>query len=293
MRAGHLFALSVFAMFAALPIHAAEPSTPNDSGFQLSRTEVNVPWSSQAFTLDAAATTAVSANEDIWTKFDDKLHLAMTFSLWATSANGTFGVRDQNADIDACFSDLIKHASYAFNPSIELWKGKWEFIFAMTLSKLHDNGKSPLGTDVDVASTIGAFDFLVGYSVIQTRFENDMTLVVTPVIGAQVTYVDAEIDPEFLQKRTSSTTFVDPIIGCRTVWGFAPRLDLRAEGTIGGFGIGSNLTWSAGMYLDWEFVNSFSLGVGYRALAWDYDLGPGDTDLILHGPWIGLTWRPF
>jgi hypothetical protein len=47
------------------------------------------------------------------------------------------------------------------------------------------------------------------------------------------------------------------------------------------------------MYLDWEFVNSLSLGVGYRALAWDYDLGPGDTDLILHGPWIGLTWRPF
>jgi hypothetical protein len=114
-----------------------------------------------------------------------------------------------------------------------------------------------------------------------------------PVIGGQQTYFDGKIKLGPFPSQQDTVTFFDPIVGGRVAWEFVPHLTWRTEGTIGGFGVGSNLTWSAGTYLDWQFHRSLALSFGYRALAWDYDVGGSDTNLLLHGPWIGLTWQLF
>ena len=224
---------------------------------------------------------------------DDELHLQLTFSLWATSIDGSLQVENLKANVDACFSELIHDANYAFNPGAELTKGNWVLSFNMTFSKISSDLKTPIGTDLGVQSTIGSWYVLVGYTVLRHQFDNGMTLALTPGAGVQITYADNKIDPQFIPSQQATDTFFDPVIGGRIVLGLSRQLDWRTEGTIGGFGIGSQLTWSAGSYLDWKFAENFALSAGYRAMAWDYDLSASHVDLILHGPWIGLTWKPF
>jgi len=225
--------------------------------------------------------------------FDDQLHLQATFSFWLTSANGSFGVGPFTSDFDVCFSELIKHADYAFNPSAELTRGNWLLGLYATYSKLSISRGLRTGGDINTQMTIGAFDAVVGYSIIREHSADGTSFTLTPVAGAQLSTIDGKIKPGNLTSRSNTLTFVDPIVGGRVVWGFAPHLAWRTEGTIGGFGVGSQLTWSAGTYLDWQFSNSFALSAGYRALAWEYNLGRVDTNMTLHGPWIGLTWDLF
>src|SRR5262245_38988447 len=107
---------------------------------------------------------------------DDELHLQITFSLWATSIDGSMTVKNLSADLNACFSELIHDADYAFNPGVEITKGNWLFVFDMTISKISDDQKTAIGTNLGVQSTIGAWDLLIGYTVFRHRFDNGMTL---------------------------------------------------------------------------------------------------------------------
>lgn len=69
------------------------------------------------------------------------------------------------------------------------------------------------------------------------------------------------------------------------------RFTLRGE--IGGFGIGSDLTWHALTWFTCQQSERFGWHVGYRAIAYDYEEGQGRNyqhyDLLQHGPGIGVT----
>jgi hypothetical protein len=77
-----------------------------------------------------------------------------------------------------------------------------------------------------------------------------------------------------------------------------PVKELQFLGDIGGFGVGSDLTWQlfAGYSFDFAVWQSILHGlVGYRALAVDYSQDSGTNqdnfDLIVHGPVVGLSFR--
>ncbi|MCP4402668.1 MAG: hypothetical protein GY801_35850, partial [bacterium] len=61
---------------------------------------------------------------------------------------------------------------------------------------------------------------------------------------------------------------------------------------VGGFGVGSDLTWSVSSFLGYQFTPLFSLWGGYRALGVDYQTGSGTDvfkyDMTMSGPIIGL-----
>ena len=63
------------------------------------------------------------------------------------------------------------------------------------------------------------------------------------------------------------------------------RFTLR--GDIGGFGVGSDLTWHALTKFTYRQSDSFSWYLGYRAIAYDYEDGQGrnyqNYDLVQHG----------
>jgi hypothetical protein len=68
-----------------------------------------------------------------------------------------------------------------------------------------------------------------------------------------------------------------------------------ARADIGGFGVGSDLTWSALAALDWSLSESFGLVFGYRALDTDYSDGSGENrfafDMLVSGPLLGLRYN--
>ena len=90
----------------------------------------------------------------------------------------------------------------------------------------------------------------------------------------------------------------DPLVGLRLRHKLAPGQELELRGDIGGFGVGSRLTWQAIAAYNFEMqllgfkLNSY---IGYRALSIDYQEGSGNQtialDLITHGPVVGMNYR--
>ena len=96
--------------------------------------------------------------------------------------------------------------------------------------------------------------------------------------------------------RSGTLEWVDPFVGFRVRHELAPGSELQFLGDIGGFGVGSDLTWQLFAGYGFDFWQSNLHGViGYRALAVDYTndsrANRNNLDLILHGPVVGLGFR--
>ena len=88
--------------------------------------------------------------------------------------------------------------------------------------------------------------------------------------------------------------WVDPIVGLDArfptgKWRFGVRAD------IGGFGAGSDLSWSTVLAANYEFTDLFSIALGYRWFDIDYQSGSGADaflfDVQLTGPFVAFVFR--
>ena len=70
-----------------------------------------------------------------------------------------------------------------------------------------------------------------------------------------------------------SKTWMDPVIITRFSAAIKEKWLLQFRGDIGGFGIGSDLTWQLQAYAGYRFGRVFQLTAGYRYLSVDYDKG--------------------
>ncbi len=90
--------------------------------------------------------------------------------------------------------------------------------------------------------------------------------------------------------RTVSRTddWWDPYIGLRGRFNLNDKFYLTAKGDIGGFGVGSDLTWTAEAALGCQITRSIFAEVGYRALGVDLDKDGLIMDTVTHGPQVTL-----
>jgi hypothetical protein len=115
--------------------------------------------------------------------------------------------------------------------------------------------------------------------------------------------VDASVDFDGLERtgsravaRSGTLDWVDPFVGLRVRHELGRGSELQFLGDIGGFGVGSDLTWQLFAGYGFDFWQSSLHGViGYRALAVDYtndsNANRNNLDLVLHGPVVGLSFR--
>lgn len=112
--------------------------------------------------------------------------------------------------------------------------------------------------------------------------------------GARLWSVDVSLDltgglPDVHEDETVS--WVDPVVGLRGRHMISERVFVAGTGVIGGFGIGSDFMWDAAATIGYNFNDSFSASLGYRALGADYSHSGDVVDITAHGPVIGLTGR--
>jgi hypothetical protein len=249
--------------------------------------------------LPAAYAAAPDDDDRQRARDDDKLHLSVDLGLWATSTSGTVGALGFEADADADFTELVENLAFGAMGGVSLEKENWLVMFNGYYVRLEEDVSitGPLGGAFggDIDATLGIADFALGYTVLRHTFDDGRRLALTPGVGVRYTSVSLDLNPDQASSFGNEKDWWDPYVGAQLVVGLNRQLDLRATGTIGGFGISgcSDLTWSAAAFLDWHFADSFTLNVGYRALSWDYEDGGFEWDLALHGPWLGLTWSAF
>ena len=93
--------------------------------------------------------------------------------------------------------------------------------------------------------------------------------------------------------QTSSSWWIDPLIGLRVGADLSERVSIVVAGNVGGFDIGSasKFSWEALAFLDWRFGETTSLALGYRALGLDRKKSRAEADITMHGPLLGLIFR--
>lgn len=89
---------------------------------------------------------------------------------------------------------------------------------------------------------------------------------------AKLTKEIAQVLHDKLDARFSRTDdWFDPYVGFRARYNLCEKFYLTAKADIGGFGVGSDLTWQASAALGCQLTPRIFSEVGYRYLAVDYD----------------------
>lgn len=223
--------------------------------------------------------------------------------IWGTAMEGSTGTTGVTADVDASFSDIWDRLDEGFLGVFEASNGQWHHGVEVIYMKLAGetarswSGPGGIGTltgQLDVTSTLTALQYSLGY-----RVQDEKTKV--DVIGA-ARYTEVEMDlvlvtttgpllPGGTRQLDASKSWVDPVIGVRVLHPLSEKWLFVGYADIGGFGIGSDITYQALAGLNWQFAKDFSAKFGYRYLYQDYDDDGFIWDMTSQGIYAGLGIR--
>ena len=223
----------------------------------------------------------------------DRWRISLVPYIWLPAVDTQVSVNGGPPGGDSSTSsfDVFDALEMALMGTVEAGYGRFSVIFDFQYVRLGDEfstnlpSGSVLKSDYDLTLATGSAG--VGY-----RFVDEEKISLDGLVGARVVYTGFEADLDDSSGASFSAeedvTLVDPVIGGRASWHFAPKWSLTGYGDIGGFGVGSDLTWQALGSIDYRFNEHFELRVGYRAFALDFDEDDLKLDIVLHGPIIAL-----
>lgn len=202
----------------------------------------------------------------------------------APSMSGNVAVKGIPADVDFGLDKILDNLEFGAMGKLRLGYDRW----ALTTDVLYmglQGSKNGVTVELDQWMVEPTISYRVS-----KYFE--------PVAGVRYNNLSAEIrGPGILPTpRISSGTedWWDPIVGANLSLPLGKNFSLNVRGDIGGFGVGSDLTWQVFPYLGWQFANWGSLQAGYRWLYMDYETGSGAShfkyDVLTQGPQLGVTF---
>lgn len=232
--------------------------------------------------------------------------------MWAAGLKGDISPfrHGPTIGVDKSFSDVVDDLN--FGGFVNVWARYDRYVVSgdmMYTNTTDSHGTGPLpalqipglgtipgGATVDAAVDTKQFMATLqgGYRVIDTQqftldalagarfwhISNDVTVKVdVPGVGSEAA------------RHGESFGWVDPVVGMRAFVPLTEKLSLQAQADIGGFGAGSDLTWSALATANYVVTDHFSVSAGYKALKVDYDRNGHIFDTTMSGPVLGVTYR--
>jgi hypothetical protein len=107
-------------------------------------------------------------------------------------------------------------------------------------------------------------------------------------VGGRLNYLETGIDvwrnviPSGTEEVTGvkSKTWFDPVVIARLTTDINDKWLFQFRGDIGGFGVGSALTWQLHASAGYRFSKLFQMSLGYRILSTDYKAGEEPAEFI-------------
>ena len=238
--------------------------------------------SSQANTADADALATEGTRGSI------------TPYVWGTSVTGDASVGPLSTEVDLSFSDMLEDLEFALMVEGEYWNGRWGLLGNLMHSNQQSNGGGVLATTTDIKMTmLGA---AVAYRFGPFPNSANRTLF-DAYAGLRYTKMDVTLTTGGGASASREIDFTDPVIGGRFFIELNPESRMLIGGDIGGFGVGSDLSWQLyGFYArDVKLGRTpATVSLGYRALGQDYTTGgtvPLTIDTTYHGPVVALSFH--
>lgn len=231
--------------------------------------------------------------------------------IWASGLDGHISPfrRGPTIGVEKSFSDIFENLN--FGGFINIW-GRYDrfvlsgdFMYSNT-TDAHSTGPLPaltipgIGTippggniDAEVDTEQITATLMGGYRVLdRSQFTLDA------LGGARLWHISNDVTLNgSLGGRSGSVSYsesfgwIDPLVGLRAFLPLTEQLSLQGQADIGGFGAGSDFTWSALATVNYVFSNQLSASLGYKVLDVDYNRDGNVYDTRLGGPVLGLTYR--
>ena len=110
--------------------------------------------------------------------------------------------------------------------------------------------------------------------------------------GLRAWRVNGEVSVPLAGVSISPTkSFADPVIAVRANAALSPRWSLIGYADVGGFGVGSDMTYQVAVTANWQATENLYLSAGFRQLYLDYDKNGTAFKVKMAGPLLGATWR--
>ena len=230
------------------------------------------------------STAAAQSNSGEW-------QFAVAPYLWAAGMDGSMTVAVFEEDIDLPFSDMVSDLDFALMGHFDMRNDRW--VLSSDLVYV-DLGRSEDIVDGIIEGTVTAgldltlFEVAGGY-----RVSSVFTILAGARwvdLGAGIRYDGAMVDPG----AHAGKSWIDPLIGVHAFVPLSEKWWLGLRGDIGGFGVGSELTWQVYADIGFRVSPLVSIVLGYHALDVDYEDGSGlhyvNLDLMISGPQLGVAF---
>jgi len=194
----------------------------------------------------------------------------LTPYIWMTGMSGDISVLNQTVPLDVSFKDILKNLKMAAMIHTEAKNGKWSVMLDIVYAKLESSGEvQGLMNESTITGTVKQTILELGaaYSFVEV---NNFTL--DALFGVRYYDLKLELDFETINTIKKCFNFTDPYVGVRlkNSWdkfGVGGRFDL------GGFGIGSDISYKYNVYTEYKFSELFQLQFGYQGYTPDYKNG--------------------
>ena len=210
------------------------------------------------------------------------------------SMSGTSGIRElPPIEVDANTSDIFSNLEFGAMVYLEAQNDKWaigsDFVYMklaqdVTPTTLISSGIITAKQMIwELSGLYRILSFLEGgIGLRMNNLEMGADINRNIIGGGTTTFVSAE----------NSEFWIDPVIIARATHTVNGKWLLQFRGDIGGFSIGSSLTWQVQANFGYRFSKLFHTTVGFRAIGMDYDKGSGADrfryDVNTFGPVVRL-----
>lgn len=182
--------------------------------------------------------------------------------LWGAGLDGSTGVGPLTSEIDLSFGDVLETLDGGLLTHFEASKGRWTVLadgIYLDLGENFDNGRA------EIQQTILE---LGGAYAVNDNFE--------ALFGSRYTDIDVRLDrfggivvPDL--RVDGSQSWTDPFVGGRFGSEINERWSFQGRADVGGFGVGSDLTWNAALLMLYEQSERVTWGLGYRVMDVDFE----------------------
>jgi len=232
---------------------------------------------------------------------EDRWRLSLAIPVWLVGVDGDLNVRghkisgDQDTadDVDELFDSRL-------NGAMALHFEAQKSRFGLLLDGMYLD-RSIRGTEgaTDAEATLLGYIGEVGgiYTVIPPApgKRGWGMLRLDALVGLRISGLELGVETDTFSGDVSDT-YYDPYVGGRVEVGLTNWLSAKARGDVGGFGIDawntSQFSYNVDTGLEFHFTRWFDLGLGYRWLSYDIDLGSESSlNATLSGPVVELKFN--
>jgi hypothetical protein len=213
--------------------------------------------------------------------------------LWAPGASSSVDTQFGTLDTDATIGEVVSSTDFALMGVLEARNGRWGFIADLLHSDLTERRDTPFGVLFSRARVDTSLTKLSGDAAYRMYDDGQVALDAMGGFRAVSLGLDVSLSPGALPARSfsDSSSWLDPLVGGRARIALTARWFATALGDIGGFGVGSDLTWQVLATIGYRFDERWSVQGGWRHLSIDKEVNGRDVELDLGGPVLGFTVR--